>query len=318
MGRTGWSLAAPAVRKVLGVGLMDLNPDGSFGLESRVNRYQLARALAALHSLVGLQLPKSASQSSSQPLGVEEAGSGEGTTPRLETLEVQGRWVGTGLGRTVVVGEEKVYRMGSAGLEEIGVASGAPTVPPWVLRGNVLEDGRQRYVPLGTQGGKEVLPRVFRHMKEGHLALDPTGNYLLLVNAQPLCDCPSRVVRLVLLLTNPVGLYAEYAYALDEVGARVAGIAWADSKNILILEISGQKSRLYRVNLNAGEDIAFSAWDEGGLEERSPLPVRPVAKVLLAELPDVGAWGLGVEASDRLLTVARGKLFRIQLPNALW
>lgn len=125
-------------------------------------------------------------------------------------------------------------------------------------------------------------------------------------------------MRLVLLLTNPVGLYAEYVYLLDEVGARVAGVAWVDSKSLLVLETVGQKGRLYRINLNAGEDIAFSAWDEGGLEERNPVPVRPVAKVLLMEVPVAGAWGLGVEASDRLLTGVGGKILRIQLPSALW
>ncbi|MGK0620178.1 hypothetical protein [Meiothermus cerbereus] len=148
--------------------------------------------------------------------------------------------------------------------------------------------------------------------------MDPSGNYLLLVNAQPLCNCPSRIVRLALLLTNPVGLYAEYVYLLDEAGAQVAGVAWPDPKSILVLETAGQRGRLYRINLNAGEDIAFSAWGEGGLEERSPVPVRPVAKVLLAEVPIAQAWGLGVEAPDRLLTGAEGKVLRIQLPSALW
>ncbi|QWK22328.1 S-layer homology domain-containing protein [Thermus antranikianii] len=325
--------AASAVRKVLGTGLMDPNPDGSFGVEAKVNRYQLARALAALHGVMGSRLTKPASPSSqpaAQPApssphstaGLMPAGEGGASGMRpapVEVMEVPGRWVGTSLGRTVVLGEEKVYRIAPGGLEEIGAASAAMAVlPPWVLKAGALEDGRQRYVPVGAPGGKGVLPPVFKNMKEGHLALDPSGNYLLLANARPLCDCPSRAVRLVLLLTNPVGLYAEYVYLLDEVGAKVAGIAWPEAKNLLVLETSGQKARLYRVNLNAGEDIAFSAWDEGGLEERSPVPVRPVAKVLVAEVPLAEAWGLGAEAPDRLLTVAAGKLVRVQLPTTLW
>jgi hypothetical protein len=155
-------------------------------------------------------------------------------------------------------------------------------------------------------------------MGEGHLALDPSGNYLLLVNARPLCDCPSRVVRLVLLLSNPVGLYEEYAYLLDGPEAEVAGVAWPDPKNLLVLEAQPGSARLYRVDLNAGEDIAFSAWDEGGLEERNPIPVRPVDKVLLAELPLSRPKGLALEDKDRLLTVMEDKLQRIHLPSALW
>lgn len=54
------------------------------------------------------------------------------------------------------------------------------------------------------------------------------------------------------------------------------------------------------------------------MEERNPLPVKPVAKVLLAELPLAEAWGLGVEAPDRLLTTSRGKVLRVHLPSALW
>lgn len=306
--------AAKAVQKVLGTGLMDPNPDGSFGLEAQVNRYQLARALAALHSLVGSQLSKVPGPPS-QP-GIPASSREEA---KVENLEVAGRWMGTRMGHTVVLTEEKVYRLTPTGLQEIGSAAGAlAAVPPWVLKAGALEDGQQRYVPVGIPGGKGVLPPVFKNLRAGHLALDPSGNYLLLVNAEPLCNCPSRIVRLVLLLTNPVGLYAEYVYLLDEVGARVAGVAWADPKSLLVLETVGQKGRLYRVNLNAGEDIAFSAWDEGGLEERSPVPVRPVAKVLLVEVPVAEAWGLGVEASDRLLTGVGGKILRIQLPSALW
>lgn len=98
----------------------------------------------------------------------------------------------------------------------------------------------------------------------------------------------------------------------------MAGIAWPEAKNPLVLETSGQKARLYRVNLDAGEDIAFSAWDEGGLEERSPVPVRPVGRVLVAEVPLAEAWGLGAETPDRLLTAAAGKLVGVQLPTTLW
>ncbi|MFN3180312.1 MAG: S-layer protein, partial [Thermus sp.] len=106
-------------------------------------------------------------------------------------MEVPGRWVGTGLGRTVVLGEERVYRVAPQGLEEVGAAPAAMAVlPPWVLKAGALEDGRQRYVPVNTPGGKGVLPAVFKSMKEGHLALDPSGNYLLLASANPVCDCP--------------------------------------------------------------------------------------------------------------------------------
>lgn len=305
--------AATAVRRVVGAGVMDLNPDGSFGLEAPVNRYQLAKALAVLHPVVEAKRPKPAvGVGPSVPTGGTQAGVG------LEPLEMAGRWVGTARGRTVVVGE-KVWVQEGGAFKEVGpVPSGAVVLPPWVLREGVLEDGRQRYVPLGAEGGKGVLPAVFKGMKEGHLALDPTGNYLVVANARPLCSCPSRVVRLVLLMTNPVGLYAEYVYLLDEPGAHVAGVAWPESKNLLVMESVSGKARVYRVNLNAGEDIAFSAWDEGGLEERNPLPVRPVAKVLVAELPLGEAQGLAAEGPDRLLTTSAGKVLRFQLSSALW
>ncbi|WP_363316477.1 S-layer homology domain-containing protein [Thermus sp.] len=305
---------AAAVRRSLGAGLMDLNPDGSFGPGGVVNRYQMARALAALKPWVEAKrsAPALAEKQESLPKGKLAE------PPKAETLEFSGRWVGMARGQAVLVGE-RVWLWSPAGAKEVGVAEGVEAAAlPWVLRNGALEDGRQRYVPLGAGGGKEVLPGVLKRLKEGHLALDPSGNYLLLTSARPLCDCPSRVVRLVLLLTQPVGLYAEYAYLLDDPAAKVVGVAWPDPRNLVFLEASGDRARLYRVNLNAGEDFAFTAWDEGGLEERSPLPVRPVAKALLAELPLPQARGLAFEAPNRLLTLVDGKLQRIQLAEALW
>jgi hypothetical protein len=310
--------AASAVRKVVGLGLMALNPDGSFGLNAVVNRYQLAMALAALKPWVEARRnsPRQAekAQQVPQPAKAPEA---PPSGSSAETLDLAARWVGMMRGQVVAVGE-KVYSLAPEGVKELGPGSGDVVLPPWRLVGGVLEDGKNRYVPLGQGGGKEVLPAVFRRMRSGHLTLDPSGNYLLLVSAEPLCDCQSRVVRLVLLLSSPVGLYAEYVYLLDQPGNRVVGVAWPEPKNLLVLEEGGDRALLYRLNLNAGEDIAFTTWDEGGLEERAPLPVRPVTKVLLAELPLKGANGVALEGKDRLLTVVEGKLVRCQLPSALW
>jgi hypothetical protein len=300
--------AASAVRKVVGLGLMALNPDGSFGLDAVVNRYRLAIALAALKPWVEARRssPKQdeKAQQVPQPAKAPEAlPSGSSA----ETLDLAARWVGMMRGQVVALGE-KVYSLAPEGVKELGPGSGDAVLPPWRLVGGVLEDGKNRYVPLGQGGGKEVLPAVFRRMRSGHLTLDPSGNHLLLVSAEPLCDCQSRVVRLVLLLSSPVGLYAEYVYLLDQPGNRVVGVAWPEPKNLLVLEEGGDRALLYRLNLNAGEDIAFTTWDEGGLEERTPLPVRPVTKVLLAELPLKGANGVALEGKDRLLTVVEGKL----------
>jgi hypothetical protein len=310
--------AASAVRKVVGLGLMALNPDGSFGLNAVVNRYQLAMALAALKPWVEARRnsPRQAekAQQVPQPAKAPEA---PPSGSSAETLDLAARWVGMMRGQVVAVGE-KVYSLAPEGVKELGPGSGDVVLPPWRLVGGVLEDGKNRYVPLGQGGGKEVLPAVFRRMRSGHLTLDPSGNYLLLVSAEPLCDCQSRVVRLVLLLSSPVGLYAEYVYLLDGPGNRVVGVAWPEPKNLLVLEEGGDRALLYRLNLNAGEDIAFTTWDEGGLEERAPLPVRPVTKVLLAELPLKGANGVALEGKDQLLTVVEGKLVRFQLPSALW
>lgn len=303
--------AASAVAKVVGAGLMALNPDGSFGLDSVVNRYQLAVALAALKPWVEVRRSQEPKKAQGEPQGASP------TASLGETLELPAQWVGMMRGQVVAVGE-KVYLWTSEGVKELGPASGEVVLPPWRLGVGALEDGRNRYVPAGQGGGKETLPAVFQRMRSGHLALDPSGNYLLLANAEPLCDCPSRVVRLVLLLTYPVGLYAEYVYLLDQPGNRLVGVAWPEPKNLLLLEESGDRTLLYRVNLNAGEDIAFTAWDEGGLEERASLPVRPVAKVLVAQLPVKGGRGLALEDKDRLLTAVEGKLVRLQLPSALW
>ncbi|GAA5334238.1 MULTISPECIES: S-layer homology domain-containing protein [Thermus] len=304
-----WAVAA--VRRVLGAGLMDLNPDGSFGLTTEVNRYQLALALAGLQPLVEAKKPAPFPPTPSVALQSPSLAS-------QETLDVAARWVGAG-GKKVVVLGERVLLWEAGGGQDLGPNEGfQAAIPPWRLKGGVLEDGKARYVPLGTKEGKEVLPPVFQRLREGHLSLDPMGAYLLIVPSTPLCDCPSRVVRFVLLLTNPVGLYAEYVYLLDQPGNRVVGVAWPDSKNLVVLEEEKTRTLLYRVNLAAGEDIALSVWDEGGLEERSPLPVRPVAKTLLAALPLVSVWGLGFEGPERLLTTREGKLVRVQLSTALW
>lgn len=310
--------AASAVRKVVGLGLMALNPDGSFGLDAVVNRYQLAMALAALKPWV--EARRSPSKQDEKAQQVPQPAKAPEALPSgssAEILDLAARWVGMMRGQVVAVGE-KVYSLAPEGVKELGPGSGDAVLPPWRLVGGALEDGKNRYVPLGQGGGKEVLPAVFRRMRSGHLTLDPSGNYLLLVSAEPLCDCQSRVVRLALLLSSPVGLYAEYVYLLDQPGNRVVGVAWPEPKNLLVLEGGGDRALLYRLNLNAGEDIAFTTWDEGGLEERTPLPVRPVTKVLLAELPLKGANGVALEGKDRLLTVVEGKLVRFQLPSALW
>ncbi len=313
--------AASAVGRVLGAGLMALNPDGSFGLDAVVNRYQLAVALAALKPWVEARRSQEPRGAQREPQGASPVASEpQGASPVAssgEALDLSAQWVGMMRGQVVAVGE-KVYLWTSEGVRELGPASGEVVLPPWRLSAGVLEDGKSRYVPVGQGGGKEALPAVFQRLRSGHLALDPSGNYLLLVNAEPLCDCPSRVVRLVLLLTHPVGLYAEYVYLLDQPGNRLVGVAWPEPKNLLLLEESGDRALLYRLNLNAGEDIAFTSWDEGGLEERASLPVRPVAKVLVAQLPVKGAKGLALEGKDRALTAVGGKLVRLQLPSALW
>lgn len=315
--------AASAVRRVVGTGLMGLNVDASFGLQNPVNRYEMAQVLAALKTLLeerdkpkagGLNLPPPASSPEAQPYPSPGA---QPSAMAQESLDLPASWVGMARGQVWVVGE-KVWVLAAGEVKEVGPGGSGVVLPPWRLEGSILTDGKGRYVPLGAGGGKEVLPPVFRRMREGHLSLDPSGNYLAVVNAKPLCDCPSRVVRLALLLSNPVGLYAEYVYLLDAPGNRVAGVAWPDPKNFLVLEAHPEGARLYRVNLNAGEDIAFSGWDEGGLEERNPVPVRPVDKVLLADLPLSEPKGLALEGKDRLLTAASGKVLRVQLPSALW
>jgi hypothetical protein len=312
--------AAPAVQKVVGLGLMDLNPDGSFGANAPVNRYQLAKALAALrtHLQKNPQAGTPKHEATQSPHPVPSA------NPALrvqsaEPVDTPARWVGTARTQVVLLGE-KLLVQGPEGTqrEESVPAETQAALPGWRLTPPLLVRGSDLYGPLGLQGAKGVLPGVYRLMKNGHLALDPSGNYLLVVAGHPLCDCQSRAIRLTLLLTNPVGLFAEYVYLLDDPKGRVTGVAWPNPKALLILESVGEKSRVYRVNLNAGEDIAFGQWDEGGLEAQTPLPVRPVEKTLLAELDLPSPWGLAAWDPQTLLTTREGQALKLALNAPLW
>ena len=82
---------------------------------------------------------------------------------------------------------------------------------------------------------------------------------------------------------NPDGLFAEYAYWLDDAKNRVVGLAWPKS-NLLLVQDNGQKSRIYSVDLNQADDLAFTEWDspEAGLELKPQ--VKPLPKKLLLEV----------------------------------
>ncbi|WP_281270829.1 S-layer homology domain-containing protein [Meiothermus luteus] len=183
------------------------------------------------------------------------------------------------------------------------------------------------YGPIGQSQAKEALPPVFAAGAVpgalGGVALDESRNYLALINGKPLClpDCDraarSPVLRLVLLSLNPDGLFAEYAYFLDAPSSQVVGLAWPKPRLLLVHEHDGAKSRIYSVDLNQADDLAFTEWDtpEAGLELRPQ--VRPLPKKLVLEVPLENPRGLALPGPAELVVVQRG-LLRLSLEKPLW
>ncbi|GIW31984.1 MAG: hypothetical protein KatS3mg071_2158 [Meiothermus sp.] len=191
-----------------------------------------------------------------------------------------------------------------------------------------LKSQSARYFgPIGQREAREALPPVFAAGVEqgllGGVALDESRNYLALINGRPLClpDCAkaaeSVVLRLVLLGLNPDGLFAEYTYLLEAPGNRVVGLAWPKPRLLLVHEHDGKTSRIFAVDLNEADDLAFTEWDspEAGLELR-PL-VKPVAKKLVLEAPLERPSGLAVLSPSEVATVQNG-LVRLRLEKPLW
>lgn len=181
--------------------------------------------------------------------------------------------------------------------------------------------------PIGQNGAREALPPVFALGVEqgllGGVALDESRNYLALINGRPVClsDCSkasgSTVLRLVLLGLNPDGLFAEYAYMLEAPNNRVVGLAWPKPRLLLVHEHDGQTSRIYAVDLNQADDLAFTEWDspESGLELRPQ--VKPLPKRLVLEVPLEQPYGLAVVSPNKAVMVHKG-LLRLSLEKPLW
>lgn len=181
--------------------------------------------------------------------------------------------------------------------------------------------------PIGQTHAREALPPVFAAGAHqgllGGVALDESRNYLALINGRPLClpDCAkaatSTVLRLVLLGLNPDGLFAEYAYLLDAPGHRVVGLAWPKPRLLLVHEHTGQTSRIYAVDLNQADDIAFTEWDspETGLELKPQVKTLPKKLVFEAALENPS--GLAILSPTEVVTVQNG-LIRLRLEKPLW
>ncbi|RIH82159.1 hypothetical protein Mrose_03451 [Calidithermus roseus] len=114
-----------------------------------------------------------------------------------------------------------------------------------------------------------------------------------------------------MLLTNPVGLYAEYAYVLDAPGNRLVGLAWPEPRILLVSEQGGGKTRIYRLELNGATDLAFSPFDEpqGALEAGIGAGVRPVAKERVLELE--GEYRGLARVGERFYVLREGRAFEI-------
>lgn len=313
--------AAAAVGQVVGLGWMRLDFEDRFQGGAAVTRYQLAYALAGLsRSLPFSTAPAPAS-----------AGAAAGQPFTLRPLEQPAPWVYLGGGpleAEALSADNRHLLLRGDGLEP---ASAAPLARPlaavhrgWGLTPDLKEvlrldkEGPRAYGVIGQPGG--VLPRVFGQGNGGSggvVALDPSGNYLALMNSAPLClpDCSSarssRALRLVLLLTNPVGLYAEHAYALDAPGNRLVGLAWPKPGTLLVSEQGGGKTRIYRLEFGGATDLAFSPFDEpqGALEVVSGAGVRPVLKERVLELEGeyLGLACLG----DRFYLLREGRVFEV-------
>ena len=183
------------------------------------------------------------------------------------------------------------------------------------------------YGPIGQSQVRQALPPPFAAGVQqgllGGVALDESRNYLALINGRPLClpDCQaaeaSAVLRLVLLGLNPDGLFAEYAYLLDTPKNRVVGLAWPKPRLLLVHEHDGQKSRIYSVDLNQADDLAFTEWDtpEAGLELKPQVKPLPKKLVLEAVLPDPR--GLALTSPAELVVLQQG-LLRLRLEKPLW
>ncbi|WP_297852540.1 S-layer homology domain-containing protein [Meiothermus sp.] len=183
------------------------------------------------------------------------------------------------------------------------------------------------YGPIGQGQTKEALPPVFAagvaQRALGGVALDESRNYLALISGRPLClpDCGqaarSPVLRLVLLGLNPDGLFAEYAYLLDSPGNQVVGLAWPKPRLLLVHEHDGVKSRIYSVDLNQADDLAFTEWDspEAGLELRPQ--VRPLPKKLVLEAALENPRGLAITSPSEAVIAQKG-LLRLSLDKPLW
>lgn len=181
--------------------------------------------------------------------------------------------------------------------------------------------------PIGQNGSREALPPVFALGVEqgllGGVALDESRNYLALINGRPLClpSCEkassSTVLRLVLLGLNPDGLFAEYAYMLEAPGNRVVGLAWPKPRLLLVHEHDGQKSRIYAVDLNQADDLAFTEWDspEAGLEIKPQ--IKPLPKKLVLEVALEQPKGLAIVSPSEAITAQKG-LLRLKLEKPLW
>ncbi len=180
--------------------------------------------------------------------------------------------------------------------------------------------------PLGNKGrgkrSRRSLPRVFTRASWGG-ALDESCNYLALMGGRPLCvpNCEaassSPVLRLVLLGLNPDGLFAEYAYLLDNPKNVVVGLAWPKPRLLLVHEYDGLKSRIYSVDLNQADDLAFTEWDapEAGLEVKAA--VKPLAKRLILEVGLEKPRGLAILNSSEAIVAEKG-LVKLSLDKPLW
>lgn len=313
--------AAAAVGQVVGLGWMRLDFEDRFQGGAAVTRYQLAYALAGLSR----SLPFSAAPAPAS------AGAPAGQPFTLRPLEQPAPWVYLGGGpleAEALSADNQYLLLKGAGLEPL---TAAPLAKPlaavhrgWGLTPDLKEvlrlgkDGPRAYGVIGQPGG--VLPRVFAHgdgSSGGVVALDPSGNYLALMNSTPLClpDCASarnsRALRLVLLLTNPVGLYAEHAYALDAPGNRLVGLAWPKPGTLLVSEQGGGKTRIYRLELDGATDLAFSPFDEpqGALEAVPGAGVRPVLKERVLELE--GEYRGLACLGDRFYLLREGRVFEV-------
>ena len=336
--------ASTGVKLVTGLDLLPLDPNGRFQGDLPVSRYQLAVGLAGLDRMLSARKPSQVVEAR-----VSEAKGATGLSlleakPMRAQLGQKLLGLGQSLSTDQAVGLLDTQPNPQAALLRLSESPAVLKVFPlqtpfsamtdnWALASSAklvvqLEPRPQPYGGIGAKANPEALPQPFAQGQSGGgggIALNPAQEFLAVLPGSPLCvpSCDvvkfSRVLRLALLTTKPVGLYAEYLYPLDAPGNQVVGLSWPEPRNLLVNEQTATASRIYRLELSLADDLAFGPWDQSGasLELQDPAKFKGVGKELIGEFSHK-TQGLAIRDRLHLNVLVDGKLASVELSKSLW